>query len=222
MSTKSQAIGLKNTANGRNLLVRWASEADEELAVAARNFFMDASSRAVGVRPAREVGGAHRTAHHAIDVGQGFRLLAAALSILGHVTHPVAQRVTVDVGTGIENIYPRRPVDVVEGDLLAVVGRVRERPPPSVTVRGMIAGREFPEALEVQTTAQGSNGRGGEVATSLYLAVAADAVADDGDRRVDYTLRVVPTDLEAEPRGACDRLNGGLYDYIEWPTATLD
>ena len=78
------------------------------------------------------------------------------------------------------------------------------------------------ESFELQTNAQCINVRGGEVATSLYLAVAADAVADDGDRRVDYTLRVVPTDLEAEARGACDRLNGGLYDYIDWPTAALD
>lgn len=74
----------------------------------------------------------------------------AALRVLGHATRPVAQRVTVDVGNGIENVYPRRPVDVVEGEVLSVVGRVREAPPTTVTVRGTIAGEDFEEAISLQ------------------------------------------------------------------------
>lgn len=75
----------------------------------------------------------------------------AALRILGHATRPVAQRVTIDVGTGIENVYPRRPVDTVQGDVLPVVGRIREEPPTSVIVRGIIAGEEFEERIPLQT-----------------------------------------------------------------------
>jgi len=75
----------------------------------------------------------------------------AALRVLGHVTRPVAQRVTVDVGAGIENVYPRRPVDVVEGETLSVVGRIREQPPAEVTVRGTIAGEAFEETIAIRS-----------------------------------------------------------------------
>ena len=77
----------------------------------------------------------------------------AALSLLAHLARPVAQRVTIDVGTGIENVYPRRPVDVVIGDVLPVVGRVREAPPAQVVVRGTIAGEEFEETIAITTEA---------------------------------------------------------------------
>jgi len=75
----------------------------------------------------------------------------AALRVLGHATRPVAQRVTVELGAGIENVYPRRPVDVVEGEVLSVSGRIRETPPTTVRVRGSIAGQDFDEELPVQT-----------------------------------------------------------------------
>ncbi len=75
----------------------------------------------------------------------------AALRVLGHATRPVAQRVTVELGAGIENVYPRRPVDVVEGEVLSVSGRVREEPPATVRVRGTIAGVDFDEELMVST-----------------------------------------------------------------------
>ncbi|MEC7523218.1 MAG: VIT domain-containing protein [Myxococcota bacterium] len=75
----------------------------------------------------------------------------AALSILAHATEPVAQRVEVELGPGIENVYPRRPVDVVRGAVLPVVGRVREAPPAQITVRGQIAGEPFERTIDVAT-----------------------------------------------------------------------
>ena len=75
----------------------------------------------------------------------------AALRVLEHASRPVAQRVTVDVGTGIENVYPRRPVDVVRGEVLPVVGRIREAAPTSVIVRGTIGGEEFEETIALTT-----------------------------------------------------------------------
>lgn len=91
----------------------------------------------------------------------------AALSILAHATEPVAQRVEVDLGTGIENVYPRRPVDVVRGAVLPVVGRVRDAPPTQITVRGRIAGEPFEETLDVATLTT-------EAATDLRLRWAAE------------------------------------------------
>ena len=75
----------------------------------------------------------------------------AAVRVIAHAHRPLAQRVTVDVGTGIDNVFPRRPVDTVVGDVLAVVGRIRGDVPDEVTVRGTIYGREFEEKLAVVT-----------------------------------------------------------------------
>ncbi|MBX3270276.1 MAG: hypothetical protein KF729_08440 [Sandaracinaceae bacterium] len=77
----------------------------------------------------------------------------AALRVLGHVTRPVAQRVVVELGAGIENVYPRRPVDVVEGEVLAVSGRLREAPPARVRVHGLVGGRAFDEEIAITTQA---------------------------------------------------------------------
>ncbi|MEE2644271.1 MAG: hypothetical protein VYD19_05010 [Myxococcota bacterium] len=40
-------------------------------------------------------------------------------------------------------------------------------------------------------------------------------------QRVDYVLEVSPTNLEANPRGQCDQLSGGLFGQVEWPTLEL-
>jgi len=78
------------------------------------------------------------------------------------------------------------------------------------------------ESFELQTSAQCINVRAGVEARTLLVGVSADTVVQDGDRRVDYTLRVLPTDLDDRERGECDRLNGGLFDFIEWPEVTLE
>ncbi len=87
----------------------------------------------------------------ALRVEERSQAADAALRLLGHATRPVAQRVTVDLGAGIENVYPRRPVDVVEGEILSVSGRIREQPPTTVRVHGTIAGTDFDEELPIQT-----------------------------------------------------------------------
>lgn len=71
----------------------------------------------------------------------------AALDLVAHARRPVARDVEVALGDGIANAYPREPVDVVVGDVLAVVGRVAGEPPSRVTVTGTVDDRPF--ALEV-------------------------------------------------------------------------
>jgi hypothetical protein len=39
--------------------------------------------------------------------------------------------------------------------------------------------------------------------------------------RVDYLLRVVPTNLTTSPRGGCDLLSGGLFSDVSWPLLNL-
>ncbi|MBW2460114.1 MAG: TonB family protein [Deltaproteobacteria bacterium] len=75
----------------------------------------------------------------------------AALELLAHATRPLAQRVEVDLGAGIDNAFPRRPVDVVRGEVLPIAGRVRGDPPSEVTVRGLIRGEPFEVTVAVST-----------------------------------------------------------------------
>ncbi len=78
--------------------------------------------------------------------------------------------------------------------------------------------RAFVESVEVQTAVQCINVRANGNNTPVYLNVAASTVFSDGDDRVDYVLQVVDTDLNANPRGACDLLSAGLFDFVSWPT----
>jgi len=67
----------------------------------------------------------------------------ATLDLLAHARRPVAHRVVVELGDSIANAYPRRPVDAVLGEVLAVVGRVDGEPPASVRVTGVVRGEPF-------------------------------------------------------------------------------
>ena len=77
----------------------------------------------------------------------------AAMDILAHLSRPVLTGVTVELGSGIENAFPRVPTDVVEGALFEVVGRVREAPPVDVIVRGTFRGTVFEHHVSVATAA---------------------------------------------------------------------
>ncbi len=77
----------------------------------------------------------------------------AAMDILAHLSRPVATRVTVELGSGIEAAFPRAPVDVVQGATLEVVGRVRDAPPTDVIVRGSFQGTPFEQHVAVATEA---------------------------------------------------------------------
>ena len=76
---------------------------------------------------------------------------AAAMDILAHVSRPVLSRVSVDLGDGIENPFPRVPVDVVRGDTLEISGRVSGTPPTDVLVRGSFHGRPFEQHVPLET-----------------------------------------------------------------------
>jgi hypothetical protein len=75
----------------------------------------------------------------------------AAMDILAHLSQPVLTRVSVELGNGIENAFPRVPVDVVRGALFEVVGRVREQPPTEVIVRGSFHGTEVEHHVVLTT-----------------------------------------------------------------------
>lgn len=72
----------------------------------------------------------------------------AALRILAHARHPVAQRIEVEL-EGADQVFPRRAVDVVQGAVLPIVARVDGTYGGSVHVTGEIGGEEFDETFEL-------------------------------------------------------------------------
>lgn len=79
----------------------------------------------------------------------------------------------------------------------------------------------FEESLEAQTTVQCISVRASGVATPVFLNVVASSVFSDGDDRVDYVMQIIETDLQANPRGACDTLSGGQFGFVTWPILDL-
>lgn len=77
------------------------------------------------------------------------------------------------------------------------------------------------ESVERGTDVQCINVRGGAADRTVLLQINADDIEPGGDRRVDYALRVEPTDLGLFPRGACDDLAGGAFPDAMWPRLDL-
>ena len=98
------------------------------------------------------------------------------------------------IGDGIENAFPRVPMDAVLCEVFPVVGRVRDGAPSEITVTGVIDGAEFTEtiALEVGET---------EATTDLRLRWAAERLRQMRlfgiDAGEDLDLEIVDVKLQA-------------------------
>jgi hypothetical protein len=79
----------------------------------------------------------------------------------------------------------------------------------------------YVESTDIQKSSQCINLRASGAQDFAFVNVTAASVFADGDERVDYVLQIVDTDLNANPRGACDELNRGLYDFHPWPTLDM-
>lgn len=88
---------------------------------------------------------------HAVTDGLGFALevrdaLAApraALSIVAHAARPSYRQVKVDLGPGVDRLYPRRPVTVEDGAFLHILGRLQGDIPKEALVTGLRDGKPF-------------------------------------------------------------------------------
>jgi Ca-activated chloride channel family protein len=86
------------------------------------------SGRALRVETAREAG-------------------MAALQILEHLARPVLREVTAELDGEVDRVYPSRPVAIVAGDPLVLIGRLRGRAPTTVTIRGRVEGQPFDQRV---------------------------------------------------------------------------
>ncbi len=104
----------------------------------------------------------------ALRVEERSQAADAAMRVLAHTERPIAHEVVVDLGNGIENAFPRRPMDAVLGDVFPVVGRVRGELPASVFV-SMKIGERVIERHEIPIEANET-----EASTDLRLRWAAE------------------------------------------------
>ncbi|MSP58795.1 MAG: hypothetical protein EXR72_00360 [Myxococcales bacterium] len=88
----------------------------------------------------------------ALRVGDRAAAADAALRLLGHASLRAAFRVKVDVGAGVDRVYPRAATTVVEGEALPIVARVRTGVPTQVTITGLIDGKPFSLQRKLTTT----------------------------------------------------------------------
>ncbi len=134
----------------------------------------------------------------------------AALRVLAHAARPIAHGVEIDLGTGIENSFPRRPMDAVLGEVFPVVGRVRDGVPSRVTVTGTVDGRPFREeiAIDVQTTPETTDLRlrwaAERLRQLLLMGAGREDVAELGTRYgliTPFTSYYVPSRRELDQMG---------------------
>ncbi len=67
----------------------------------------------------------------------------AILSVLADAARPLLRNVTVDLGAGVERIFPRPPIVVPQRAPLRVVGRLAGDLPEEVVLRGTLDGESF-------------------------------------------------------------------------------
>jgi Ca-activated chloride channel family protein len=73
----------------------------------------------------------------------------ASLRLFAHAARPVIEDLTVDLGTGIENVFPRVSISTARGEVIDVVGRIRDGVPAEVTLNGTFHGVPFTETIPI-------------------------------------------------------------------------
>jgi Ca-activated chloride channel family protein len=167
-----------------------------------------------------------------------------ALRLLGETERPVWLGVSVDLGVGIDRVYPRELGALAADETALIVGRVAGPMPPSIKVRGS-GGQSVASLITVPIEDDGDARRRwaeGRLVQLLDEGAGRAALVEVGTRFgiiTPVTSLYVPTSQEAQqeraraPQAAVDttinrpRSSGGLFDGIfgikrdEAPTETM-
>ncbi len=87
----------------------------------------------------------------ALRVTDRARAATAALQLVAHANRPTMNKVSVDLGPSVERVFPGRPVAVVAGSDLVVLGRLRGKVPRTVTLTGWYRGKEVKTRYDLKT-----------------------------------------------------------------------
>ena len=90
------------------------------------------------------------SAGQAYRVGDRASAAETALSIVTHLARPAVSRLKVDVGPGLDRVYPRQSVSLRAGEPLFILARLRQTLPQSVTVEGVTAGQAFQKSFRLE------------------------------------------------------------------------
>jgi tetratricopeptide (TPR) repeat protein len=74
-----------------------------------------------------------------------------AVSITTHLSRPAVSRIKVDVGSGLDRVYPRQSVSLRAGEPLFILARLRQSVPQTVQVEGLSDGQPFKTVFKLQT-----------------------------------------------------------------------
>jgi Ca-activated chloride channel family protein len=163
----------------------------------------------------------------------------SALRILSHLSRPVLSDLKVELGSGIDRIYPRGAASVVVGEPFDVVGRVRDEVPDEIVVKGKSAGHAFEQRIRIRTETLDDSGdlrlRWASERLRQLLAEGGgrEAIAEVGTRYgllTPFTSFYVPsaTDLANDPalremlelRRAEEARRSGAQSLAPYPTGT--
>lgn len=74
-----------------------------------------------------------------------------AVSITTHLSRPAVSRIKVDVGSGLDRVYPRQSVSLRAGEPLYILARLRQSLPQTVQVEGLSDGQPFKTVFKLQS-----------------------------------------------------------------------
>ena len=92
-----------------------------------------------------------------LSAGQAYRVsdraaaAETALGIITHLTQPAVSRLKVDVGAGLDRVYPRQAVALRAGEPLFIMARLRQSVPTTIQIEGMYAGKPFTRSFRVES-----------------------------------------------------------------------
>ena len=87
------------------------------------------------------------TEPRAVPVDDRTEAARAVMRILARAAEPALRNVRLDLGSGIERLFPRPPMALSAGAPLRVVGRLRDQLPSEITLRGTLDGAAFEKTM---------------------------------------------------------------------------
>ena len=91
-----------------------------------------------------------------MSAGQAYRVAdraaaaETALSIISHLSRPAVSRLRVDIGAGLDRVYPRKNVALRAGEPLFILARLRQTLPQTVRIDGVEGTQPFTRTFRIE------------------------------------------------------------------------